>query len=107
MKVGEIWKLHDDAALQRIDEAAVRLLTKSGCRIEHERLLGMLEGAGCRIEASSMRCYFPEKFVRDAIECLGGRAGEKVEVQSGGNPQHRSAVGGNYPHLLDWPHEVL
>ena len=63
----------------------------------------MLEGAGCRIEASSMRCYFPEKLIRDAIECVSSREGEEVEIQSGWNPQHRLALGGSYPHLLDWP----
>ena len=103
MKVGEIWKLHDDDALRRIDEAAMRLLTGSGCRIEHEGLLGMLEAAGCRIEPSAMRCTFPRKLVRDAIARLGGRTEEEVEIQPGWNPQHRLGLGGSYPHLLDWP----
>ena len=43
MITGQFWKLHDDAALHRIDSAAIRLLTHSGCRIEHEGLLDMLE----------------------------------------------------------------
>ena len=103
MKVGEIWRLHDDTALQRIDEAAVRLLTQSGCRIEHEGLLGLLQAAGCRMEASSMRRCLPENLIRDAVEHLGGRASEEVEIQAGWNPQHHLALSGSYPHLLDWP----
>jgi trimethylamine--corrinoid protein Co-methyltransferase len=111
---GELWKLLDDTAMRRIDEAAVRLLTHSGCRIEHEGLLDLLEGAGCRIERSGRRCYFPENLVREALEHLGGRGvgatrcgcpldSEEVQVPVGWNPQHRLGHGGSYPHLLDWP----
>ena len=103
MKVGDIWRLHDDNALQLIDEAAMHLLTQSGCRVEHEGLLSLLQAAGCRIEASSMRCCLPENLIRDAVEHLGGRASEEVEIQAGWNPQHHLALSGSYPHLLDWP----
>jgi len=103
MKVGEIWKLHDDAALRRIDEAAVRLLARGGCRVDHEGLLAKLEGAGWRVDESSMRCFFPEKFVRGAIAHLGGHADQAVEIQSGWNPQNHLPLGGSFPHLLDWP----
>lgn len=103
MRVGQYWQLHDDAALRRMDEAALRLLTKSGCRVEHEGLLNLLEGAGCRVEASAMRCVFPERLVRDAIEHVGGHADEEVAVPSGWNPQHRLEQSGSFPHLLEWP----
>jgi len=103
MITGEFWELLDDEALHRIDGAAVRLLTDSGCRIAHEGLLEMLEAAGCRIERSAMRCYFPEKLVRDAIEHLGGRCGEGVRIPLGWSPQQRLRHGGSFPHLLDWP----
>jgi len=39
MITGEFWKLHDDAELRKIDGAALRLLTHTGCRIEHEEML--------------------------------------------------------------------
>ena len=103
MITGELWDLLDDAALRRIDGAAVRLLTGAGCRIEHEGLLDMLEGAGCRIERSAMRCRFTEKLVREAVEHLGGRRSGEVSILTGWNPQHRLAPGGSFPHLLDWP----
>ena len=44
MITGDIWKLHDKTTLEQLDSAAVRLLGKSGCRIDHEGLLAMLEG---------------------------------------------------------------
>ena len=56
MILGEYWKLHDDETVRKIDAAAVRLLTGSGARIEHDGLLDTLEGAGCRIDRSVGRC---------------------------------------------------
>lgn len=103
MILGEYWKLHDDATIQRIDAAAVRLLTRGGARIQHDGLLGMLEGAGCRIDRSAGRCYFTERLVREAIERVGGGCGVEVDIPSGWSPCLRMGHGGNFPHLLDWP----
>jgi len=103
MKIGQTWQLHDDESLRKIDEAAVRLLARSGCRIEHEGMLKLLEGAGCRIDASAKRCYFPEKLVRDVVASFGGKLGPDVEIEGRWNPQNHLAHGGSYPHLLDWP----
>jgi len=103
MITGEYWKLQEDDALGKIDAAAVRLLSGGGARIEHEEMLDLLEGAGCRVDRSGRRCFFPEKLIREVIACIGGRAGEKVELPAGWTPQTRLAHGGSYPHLLDWP----
>jgi trimethylamine--corrinoid protein Co-methyltransferase len=103
MKIGETWQLHDDEALRKIDEAAVRLLSGSGCRIEHEGLLAQLEGAGCRVDASAHRCFFPEKLVRDVVASFGGTLGPDVEIEGRWNPQNHLGHDGSYPHLLDWP----
>ena len=103
MITGEYWKLQDDDALGKIDAAAVRLLSRGGVRIEHEEMLDVLEGAGCRIDRSSRRCFFPEKLIRDAIAHVGGKTCEKVELPAGWSPQARLSHYGNYPHLLEWP----
>jgi len=103
MRIGRYWHMHDEAALRRIDEAAVRLLARDGCRIEHEGLLTMLEAAGCKVDPCGMRCLFPERLVREAVEHMGARGNEEVEVPVGWNPQHRLGLGGSFPHLLDWP----
>jgi trimethylamine:corrinoid methyltransferase-like protein len=80
MYTGQIWRLHDDAALKRIDDAGRRLLIKTGRRIQHEGLLARLEGAGCRIDAPAMRCTFTEKVIDAALAHLGGRRDETVEA---------------------------
>jgi trimethylamine--corrinoid protein Co-methyltransferase len=103
MITGEYWKMHDDATIKKIDQAAVRLLTRSGARIEHDGLLDLLEGAGCRIERGAHRCYFTEKLIREAVARLGGQASLAVAQPTGWNPQWQLHLGGSYPHLLEWP----
>jgi len=100
---GEYWKLQDDEALRKIDAAAVRLLSRGGVRIDHEGMLDILEGAGCRIDRPARRCTFPEALIRDTIEHLRTPAETEVEVPCGWDPQRRTGHWGNYPHLLDWP----
>jgi trimethylamine---corrinoid protein Co-methyltransferase len=103
MILGEYWKLHDDATIRKIDTAAVRLLTRSGARIDHEGLLEMLEGAGCRTDRAARRCYFTERLVRDAIGHVGGKTTDDVHLPVGWSPQTRMSQGGSFPHLVEWP----
>jgi trimethylamine--corrinoid protein Co-methyltransferase len=100
---GKLWELHDDETLRKIDAAAVRLLTESGVRIHHEGLLEMMEAAGCRVDPTAMRCYFPEGLIRQAIEHFRTNPPADVGIPSGWNPQRHLYHGGSYPHLLDWP----
>jgi len=103
MITGKIWNLLDDDSMKRIDKAAVKLLTKTGCRIEHEELLDLLESHGCRIEQTKMRCYFTEKLIREAVTHLAGDISDEVSIPEGWNPQLHLGLGGSYPHFLDWP----
>ncbi len=103
MITGNLWKLHDDQALQKIDSAAISLLTKSGVRIENDELLDLLDSAGCRIERSSLRCYFSENLIADAIGKLGAQTDDTIKIPIGWNPQNTLSQTGSYPHLLDWP----
>jgi len=100
---GKYWKLHDDATIGKLDAAAVRLLTGSGARIDHDGLLDMLEGAGGLIDRSSRRCRFPEALIREAIGHVGGKCGPDVEIPAGWGPLTRTGQEGNFPHLVDWP----
>lgn len=103
MITGNFWKLHDDKALLKIDSAAMHLLTETGVRIENDELLDMLEAAGCRIEPSSLRCYFSEKLIADTITTFGRNPEDSVQIRTGWNPQNALSQIGSYPHLLDWP----
>ena len=100
---GNLWELQDDASLRKIDEAAVTLLRRTGARIQHEEVRGMLEGAGCQVARSSSFCRFPEKLIRDAIENFRGEDAGRVRIESGWTPNIRHSSSGSYPHLLEWP----
>jgi trimethylamine--corrinoid protein Co-methyltransferase len=101
--IGTYWQLLDEESYRRIDTAAVDLLSRCGCRVEHEELLGMLEGAGCRVDRPAMRAYVPEKLVRDVVSAVGGKTEETVRAAGAWNPQQRLWQSGSYPHLLEWP----
>ena len=103
MHVGQLWQLQDETALRRIDDAARRLLTRTGCRIESEELLRRLEGAGCRIDQTGMRCYFTEGLIDKVIEHFRGTTDKPVELPDHWNPRRSLGLSGSYPHLLDWP----
>ncbi len=103
MITGKFWNIHDDDTLRQIAVAAVRLLTETGCRIEHEELLNLLSSAGCRVDTGTMRCYFSEELIQEALTHLGGPCDESVEIPTGWNPQHQLYHLGNYPHMLEWP----
>src|ERR1039457_3311268 len=121
---GRLWELHAEADLWKIDAAAVRLLTQTGCRLEHEGLLALMEGAGCRVDLAAMRAYFPEELIRRALQHLGGGArsrevqgqfdqpdlsrqgyagAQEIHQRTRWNPQPHLVQDGNYPHLLEWP----
>ncbi len=103
MITGRFWQLLDDASLRAIEAAAVRLLEKGGVRIHHEGLLDRLEGAGCRVERTSDRCFIPEPLLREVLDRLGRTPDEEVRIPTGWNPQQHLGHGGSYPHLLEWP----
>jgi trimethylamine--corrinoid protein Co-methyltransferase len=103
MITGELWRLHDDETLLRLEAGALRLLTGTGCRIEHEGMLRLMEGAGCRVDFAARRCFFTENLIREALAHLGQPPATTVEIPSGWSPRWQSYMGGNYPHLLDWP----
>jgi trimethylamine--corrinoid protein Co-methyltransferase len=98
-----MWQMHSDADLQRIDAAAIHLLEKSGCRIDHAGLLTKLEAAGCRIDWPASRAFMPEALVRRVVEAVSPHSGPEVEMPHGWQPPRRVRLDGSFPHLLDWP----
>ncbi len=100
---GEFWQIHDDAALEKIEAAAIRLLSQTGVRIEHEDMLRLVGEGGCRVDTAGRRCLFPEALLRKALAHLGGRAEDRVAIPPGWSPRPRTYQGGTHPHLLEWP----
>ena len=59
---------HDE--LKSIYNASLRILNDVGMLIEHAELQGMLEGAGCRVDHSSNRVYFPPDLVEKTRKAI-------------------------------------
>ncbi len=116
MVSGELWRLIDDDALERIAAAAERLLTEAGARVEHEDILGKLAAHGCAADASQQHCRFAPELIREAVEHYAHMEACSREQSGGGDPLRlewpsgweaerpvRLSHGGSNPHLLDWP----
>lgn len=105
MIVGELWKLLDDEAVARLDDAAMRLLTRSGVRVENDRLVGLLKAEGCTVDGATQRCRLTEPLIRKALAHVGGRADMQVAIPSGWSSTTRGSMfhAGSHPHLLEWP----
>lgn len=85
-------------------DAVMRLLTKSGARVEHEAMLGRLEGAGCRVDRSAQRCYFTEKLIQDMLATFSRPDRNlKASLPENWTRNFRIAQMGSHPHLLEWP----
>ena len=103
MITGTYWSILDDVSIRKIEETAIRLLVKSGARIEHEDLLSMLEESGCSIDRAALRAYFSEDLVRNVMSRIGEKNPKPVRIPVGWNPQWHMAHVGSQPHILDWP----
>jgi trimethylamine--corrinoid protein Co-methyltransferase len=97
------WRLHEDAELQRIDAAAVHLLERTGCRVEHDGLLRQLEATGCHVDWAARRARIPGKLIREVLAHVSLAGKPEVSLPRGWNPSRRLSQTGSFPHLLDWP----
>ena len=60
----------DEADLQRIHAATLRLLWQTGCRLPHQRILDRLEERGATVDRDSAVVNLPETLVTEAMEAL-------------------------------------
>jgi len=103
MITGEYWKIQDDQSIRKIEDVALRLLYKTGARIDHDYLLDLLEGAGCRIDRSTMHCYFVEKIINEVLSNISKKANFQVTIPAGWDSNWRLSHAGSQPHYFDWP----
>jgi trimethylamine--corrinoid protein Co-methyltransferase len=87
----------------RLDGAAVHLLETTGARIEHDRVLALLEGAGCRVDRATGRCRFPESLVRRVVADVGRPCATSYRGPATWRRHPVTGQGGSFPHLLEWP----
>lgn len=103
MITGEFWKLQSDEALQQIETAAFTLLQKVGFRIQHDRLLDVMESGGCSVSRAENRCRIPERLIHEMLEHYERDASNSVSILPGWSPTINLRHSGSHPHYLDWP----
>lgn len=57
---------HED--MQRIHEAALSILERTGMRIDHPEALRLLRKFGCRVDEGSMLVQFPKQRVQESVD---------------------------------------
>ncbi len=59
--------------VEEIHRDTLRVLWTTGVRIEHERALKLCEQAGCRVDSSARRVYFPPDLVEEFLKKIPGQ----------------------------------
>ena len=78
-------KILNEKEVERIHKASVRLLQTTGMMIEHERMLGLLEGFGAEVDTNTMTVRFSEKLISDCLK-------KQVEKTNNGRKARNSYV---------------
>ena len=60
----------DEADLQRLHEATLEVLWRTGCRLPHRRILDRLEERGATVDRASATVHLPESLVTAAMAAL-------------------------------------
>jgi trimethylamine---corrinoid protein Co-methyltransferase len=66
--------------MDQIHQAAVRILERTGMRIDHGGALDYLEAAGCLIDRNTLRCRFPRRVVEQAVERMRAAYGARQHL---------------------------
>jgi len=102
---GKLWRMLDDKALGAIADTAMQLVTRSGARIDHVEMLGMLESAGCRVDHAARRCYFTDTLIGNAVTAFARTpANQDAAAAPWWGSNFRLSQMGSHPHLVEWPH---
>ena len=96
--------------IQKVHEASLAVLAKTGMRFESDNLLRGLRAGGARVDETSKTVLFPEKLVEEAIEGNRNllRQGAKLHLLNGVTSEHTEGEGiaakvsGGCESFLDW-----
>ena len=61
------WRFHDEAGLEPLHDATLRLLETTGMRFESPRALAILKQAGARVDEASDLVRLPRRLVEEAL----------------------------------------
>ncbi len=101
--------------IEKVHEASLAVLSKTGMRIESEELLTGLGKTGARVDDSTKRVLFPEHIVERAIENNRQllKSGKKLHLLNGvtseitGRNYIEAKISGGCEKYLDWASQSL
>ncbi len=99
-------RLLTDDDIERLETAAIRILSEAGMRFESDRLLGLLEANGARIDPSRHRAFFDEGMVRRVLELVSPPAEDRevsVLISREMGEEYTVDFGYEAFFLYDWP----
>ena len=85
--------------MERIDDAAMKILEETGMVIQSDEALNLLEKAGCKVDRATHLVRFPRQVVREAVERM------KCGFATPGRPE-RMPVRFSHVRFRSTPYEV-
>ena len=61
------WNILSEKDVQKLHGSALKILEKTGVKVDSEDILGMLADKGCRVDRAAHAVYMHEDFVLDAL----------------------------------------
>ncbi len=93
----------DEHDLQRIHEATLTVLWRTGCRLPHRRVLDRLAAAGATVDRQTAVVHLPPALVTAAMDALGReRVGPEERFEQGVLRGRRLTIGQRGQHRRLW-----
>ncbi len=110
-----VFELLTEKEIERVHEASLAVLSKTGMRIESEELLTGLRKIGARVNDSTKTVLFPERIVEGTIENNRRllKSGKKLHLLNGvtseitGRSYIEAKISGGCEKYLDWDSQSL
>jgi trimethylamine--corrinoid protein Co-methyltransferase len=93
-KVQRPFEILSAEQVDKIDRAAMMVLMKLGVRMQHDRVLRMLDDAGAQVDYGQNVAKLPEPLVREAL-----RKAPRSYVAYGRDPEKACFIGEDYVHM--------
>ncbi len=94
----------DERDLQRIHEATLQVLWRTGCRLPHRRILDRLADRGAIVDRETALVHLPERLVIDAMAAISGQTVTSAERFEQGvlRGRHLGIGPGNEANIVDY-----
>jgi trimethylamine--corrinoid protein Co-methyltransferase len=97
----------DEADIERIHQATLEVLATVGCRLPHQRVLGMMGGAGAEVDHATARVRMPPGLVERAVRAtteagFGEQRGASIFPPAPVKSKRFKIKPGNQANIVDY-----